>query len=286
MEQKQETVVTGVEDKVIKVAMQVFGESIMKYLGQGGKVKRIGPTEHIHLEAKQMYEDFNFEMAGGYWRHYEFESDRISVKDMRRFREYEAFLSMTYQMPVITTVLCSAKMKKARRKIKEGINTYHVEVVQLKKKDADKVLSKIWDMLRSGEKIGKDDLIPVLLTPLMSGKSKIYERIRQGFQILREVQKDMEEQEAKKMQAILYTFAYKFLDNDELEKIKEETSMTALGRMLMEDGIKEGRKRGESLFGQLMNCLFFDNRIEDAKLAAKDAEARKRFYQEYGISDK
>ena len=44
MEQKQETVVTGVEDKVIKVAMQVFGESIMKYLGQGGKVKRIGPS--------------------------------------------------------------------------------------------------------------------------------------------------------------------------------------------------------------------------------------------------
>ena len=75
MEQKQETEVTGVEDKVFKVAMKAFGESVMKYLGQEGKIKGVGPTEYIHLEAKQMYEDFNFEMADGYWRHYEFESD-------------------------------------------------------------------------------------------------------------------------------------------------------------------------------------------------------------------
>lgn len=124
----------------------------------------------------------------------------------------------------------------------------------------------------------------------MSGKSTICERICKGFRILKEVQDIMEEEESKKMQAILYAFAYKFLGENELGKIKEETSMTPLGRMLMEDGIKEGIKEGiregENLFAQLMSCLFSDNRTEDAKLAAQDEEARKRFYQEYGIIEK
>ena len=34
-----------------------------------------------------------------------------------------------------------------------------------------------------------------------------------------------------------------------------------------------------------MNRLFADDRTEDAKLAARDEEARKRFYREYGMID-
>lgn len=45
MEQNQEAEVTNVEDKVMKVAMQAFGESVMKYLGQEGKIKWVGPKE-------------------------------------------------------------------------------------------------------------------------------------------------------------------------------------------------------------------------------------------------
>lgn len=64
--EKEKTTITSAEDKVMKVAMQAFGESIMKYLGQTDQVKRVAPTEHIHLEVKQLYEDFNYEMLEGY----------------------------------------------------------------------------------------------------------------------------------------------------------------------------------------------------------------------------
>lgn len=47
----------------------------------------------------------------------------------------------------------------------------------------------------------------------------------------------------------------------------------------------EGISRGEMLFATLMNKLFADGRTEDAKLAASDEEARKKFYKEYGIID-
>lgn len=53
----------------------------------------------------------------------------------------------------------------------------------------------------------------------------------------------------------------------------------------VQEGIKEGIKEGESLFANLMSRLFADERMEDARLAATDEDARLRFYQEYGMRD-
>ena len=50
----------------------------------------MGPTEFVHLEAKQLYEDFNFIKPDRSWIHLEFESDGIREEDLRRFRSYEA----------------------------------------------------------------------------------------------------------------------------------------------------------------------------------------------------
>ncbi|MDC7286221.1 hypothetical protein NXH76_00250 [Blautia schinkii] len=46
------------------------------------------------------------------------------------------------------------------------------------------------------------------------------------------------------MQAILYALAVKTLDSKDLEEIKEAISMTILGQMLVEDGIKKGEQKG------------------------------------------
>ena len=43
--------------------------------------------------------------------------------------------------------------------------------------------------------------------------------------------------------------------------------------------------KGETMFALLIEKLFADGRAEDARLAASDEEARKRFYKEYGIID-
>ena len=53
----------------------------------------------------------------------------------------------------------------------------------------------------------------------------------------------------------------------------------------IEKGIEQGIEQGQKLLGELMELLFADNRIEDARLAATDERARKRFYKEYGMSE-
>lgn len=57
------------EDRALKMAVQFFGTELLPLLGVSGKVRRIAPTEQVHLEVKSLFEDFNFEMEDGTWRH-------------------------------------------------------------------------------------------------------------------------------------------------------------------------------------------------------------------------
>ena len=46
-----------------------------------------------------------------------------------------------------------------------------------------------------------------------------------------------------------------------------------------------GKAEGEFNLGRLISLLFEAGRPEDAELAAKDEEIRKKFYKEFGIID-
>lgn len=78
------------EDLALKSAAAYFGEEILPWLGVEEKVCRIAPTETIRLEMRHLYEDFLYEMANGSYYHFEFESDSLTLEDLKRFREYEA----------------------------------------------------------------------------------------------------------------------------------------------------------------------------------------------------
>ena len=54
----------------------------------------------------------------------------------------------------------------------------------------------------------------------------------------------MSSDEIHKMEAVIYAMAEKFLDSVDLEKMKEEISMTRLGQMLMEEGFSRGMSQG------------------------------------------
>ena len=90
------------EDLALKTAAQYFGEELLPLLGITEEVRYAAPTENVRLEARQMYQDFNYITSGGTWIHLEFESDSVTREDLRRFREYEAATSRTFQVAVIT----------------------------------------------------------------------------------------------------------------------------------------------------------------------------------------
>ncbi len=284
-----------IEDEIMKTGALFFGEELLKWLGVKEPVKRIAPTELVHLEARKMYQDFNYEMENGWWYHIEFESDPITKEDLRRFREYEAATSRTYGVEVLTCVVCTAGGKRQLSELTEGINTYRVKLIQMKKKDGDKILKKI----QKKKRLKRKDLIPVLLSPLMGGRSDIRTRILEGIRAVNRKGTAVSTEEAEKMEAMLYALANKLLDKADLEKIKEEIKMTKLGEMLRADFIEEGRAEGRlegreegraegeakyrARYNRLVLCLDKEGKTSLIVKAAADPEFLEELFKEYNI---
>ena len=112
------------EDRALKGAAKLFGAELMPLVGIRGKVRRIAPTEQVHLNPRDFVEDFNYEMTDGSWTHLEFESKSIRAGTLRRFRAYEAVTSEQYGVDVTTCVICTSGVRKLKHSLVTGINTY------------------------------------------------------------------------------------------------------------------------------------------------------------------
>ncbi len=281
------------EDLALKSAAAYFGDEMIRWLGIREKVVRSAPTEIVGLETRHMYEDFLYEMENGVYYHFEFESDSISESDLRRFREYEASTVRIYDAPVVTFVICSSRVKILRDRITDGINTYRVRLIRLKDKDADEMLEQIWE--KGAGSLTREDIIPLLLSPLMGGRAEQKERILKGIQVLKRGEEIFPKEDVRKMEAILYTFAVKFLDKQEIGSIKEEMAMTILGQMIwddamekgiekgMEQGLEKGRKEESERYGRLILKLSEENKTDLLIKTASDPAYRESLYKKYGI---
>lgn len=98
---------------------------------------------------------------------------------------------------------------------------------------------------KQGVPLEKEDLNPLLLSPLMSGRLTIGERIVKSI-FYQSSPNAVTKTELEKMQAVMYTLALKFLSKKDLGKVKEMIFMTELGQMLVDDGIEIGLAKGES----------------------------------------
>lgn len=266
------------EDRALKVAAQFMGKELLPFLGVKCAIKRVAPTEQIYLQTEAFSEDFNYELLEGGLLHLEFESDVITKEDLRRFRVYEALLSYQYKTAVTTCVICTAAAKNIPNELKEGINSYRVQIVRLKNWNADEIISAL-EVKQRNMSLEREELLRLILTPLMGGKMPQPERIRRSFQLLREEQKIRKTSGLSQMQAVLYALAEKFLSVGEMQKIKEEIHMTRLGQMIFDDGLEEGENR----VNRLISCLLEQDRIDDIKRAVEDRDYQKKLFVEMGI---
>lgn len=125
----------------------------------------------------------------------------------------------------------------------------------------------------------------------MGGRFGQKERILRCIEVLKNAETIFPQNDIRKMEAILYTFAVKFLDDDELKSIKEAVAMTKLGQMIWEDAVEQGREEGErigreeaaSRYSRLILMLNEINRTDLIVKAASDPEYRESLYKEYGI---
>lgn len=232
------------EDAALKTMMQFFAEEILPFFHIEGKVTGFAPTELVRMELEKLYEDFNLVMEDGSWKHFEFQSTNEGLMGLKRFRTYEAASSYHHQVPVTTYVLFSGQIKNPMTEFSEGVNTYRIVPIIMQDWDVREELGKIKAKAEAGEILSKKDLIPVALSPLMGGDMEQKERFKTAYAITREVKTENPE-DIRKIEAVIYAMAEKFLSNISMQEVMEDIKMTRAGKMLIEEGKKEGRIEGE-----------------------------------------
>ena len=242
------------EDLIMKKAMDVFAEEGLKFFGIDKKVKDSSSTEIVVLEAKNLHMDYTFLMEDDTYIHVEFQTTDKGKDDLRRFRAYESLLSFQTGKDVVTYVVYSNEIQNVKTVLETGINQYNVKAVSMFDKDGDIVIKEVEEKLNNNIEVTKQDLIALTFTPIMSGKLSKLDKIIKSIRLVKKIDNEYRYD----IESMLYAFADKFLDGKDLEKVKEEISMTKLGEMLVEDGIKKGKIEGKE-----------EQAIETAKIAIK-----------------
>ena len=237
------SIITQHEDAALKVMMQFFADEILPFLGIENKVVSAVPTESIYLELKKQYQDFNFVMEDGTWKHFEFQSTDGGIEDLKRFRSYESVASYTHGVEITTYVLYSGQIKNPVTEFTEGINTYRIIPIIMQDMNADQLLNELKEKAARKETITKTDLVKLSLCPLMNGETSIKNRILAAYEITNEAS-DIAPYERQKIEAVIYIMADKFLDSMSMEEVEAAIKMTRLGQMLYKDGFDDGFNNG------------------------------------------
>jgi len=235
------------EDTALKVVSEFFRDEILPALQIEGKVVGSMATENIHLELKKGYEDFNFLMEDDSVKHFEFQSTNEGKRGLKRFRMYEAHMSYHHNKEVTTYVMFSGNIKNPMTEFTEGINTYRVHGIILQDKDADEIIQKLKTMTNSGIPLTKADLLPLVLCPLMGGQMSQKDRIVAAYDITRNAL-GVDKEVIRKVEAVIYIMADKFLETTEMKQLKEELKLTRLGQVLYADWKAEGIAEGQRCY--------------------------------------
>ena len=223
--------------------MHFFADEVLPFLNIPGKVIGFAPTELVRLDIQKFFQDFNLVMEDGSWKHFEFQSTDGGIKDLKRFRVYEAVTSYQYSVPVTTYVLYSGNICHPETQFTEGVNTYRVRPILMQEMDAGKNFRELRKKIQTGS-LAKGDLVSLALCPLMGGDIPQKSRIKDAFELLKEAGDILDSKETQKIEAVIYAMAEKFLEKMDLEEVMEEISMTRLGEMLVNKGYDSGYGTG------------------------------------------
>ena len=233
---------TKYEDAIMKRAWATFARDGLKLFGIDKKVKELGPTEIVTIEIRNKFMDYNYLMEDDTYSHFEFQTTNNNTSDLRRFRAYEAVLSLETGKPVVTYVIYSGSIKNPNCVLKEGVNDYRVIPISLANLDGDALVEKVKKKIEAGESLSHEDAVSIGFNAVMGGNRSQKEKILDTIRLAKHFKGNTK----MELESISYAFAMKFLKGQDLEKIKEEIRMSELGRMLVEEGKVEGIIEGEN----------------------------------------
>ena len=157
--------------------------------------------------------------------HFEFQTTNKGKSDLRRFRVYEAVLSLQKDKNVTTYVVYSGNIKNAKDTLETGINKYKVKSIFMSDKNGDLIVEELEKKVKNKENITKQELVALTFTPIMGGKLTKAEKIIKSIRIV----KSSENEYKYDIESMLYAFADKFSQGKDLQIKRKPDSLKFAG---------------------------------------------------------
>ena len=233
------------QDKVLKESFELFKGGTLEFLDVefGGEVTEILSIEITQTTTKKAYGDNALKLSTNIGINSEWEAD-ISEDDMIRFASYNLDLYRKHKIPFTTVIITT---KPPRVTGLEGPSlSFKPKIINLKERDADKVIAEIERKLKAGEHINELQLIYLPLYGSSSGKTTA-DLLDKAIKLTPEVVKN-DKSKREKLQSLMILLNSTFISYEEFYRVLEENYMVLeenrAVRALTDLGIKWGIEQG------------------------------------------
>lgn len=229
------------EDAIFKRAMEIFKEGAVNFFGIDEKITSPANIELKNIDIKTNAMDYLFNTEDGNYLHFEFQSTSKN-DDLARFMYYDAALYYRDRKKIKTIVVYSSDITDTSDKISCGSLNYQVEAFYMVNIDGDEKYSNIKSKIDNGEELNINDIVVLTFIPLMKSNVSKGTRAMNSLNLAKSIK---DEKLKGDCITLLYALFDKFADSELKKKFREVFTMTDIGKMIYEDGVKDGEERGE-----------------------------------------
>jgi len=208
------------QDKVLKESLTIFKGGSIDFLDEelSGEVTEVLSTEITETKTKKAYADNALKLSTNCGIHSEWETD-VSEDDLLRFGSYHFDLTRMHKIP-FTTVIITTKTPRKTSYTSPSMN-FTPKIINLKDRDADKVLVEIDRKINAGEhsNINELEIVYLPLYGSISGKSTS-DLLDTAIKLTPKIAKD-DKYKQHKLQDLLILLTSTFVSDEELNQILE-----------------------------------------------------------------
>ena len=230
-------------DAVFKDSFTLFKDKTLRFLGieNDARITEILSTEKREVQVDTEFSDLTFKTDQGFGIHME-EELHLSRQDLYRFCGYHVDLSQRHGIDFVTVVLTFSAP--AQTEIDTPTLAFRPWIVNLKERDADRLLEELSGKLARGEEISELDLV---FLPVCGSKTKTtVELLERGIGLAARLPLRKE-----KIAGLMIALSNSLVEKEELKRIWEEFMDMAKLKVFqvaeevgMEKGMKKGMEKG------------------------------------------
>lgn len=225
------------KDIIQKYVSATFKDVNFDFYGlKTAKIKELINVELPIIEIKDNSMDFVFLLEDNTYLHLEFQTV-YNESDLIRFCIYDLKLFERDKRKINTVIIYSSNSKSIQSQLDIGVNVYSPQIIKMKDYNGDITYTEIENKVKNNIEINELDIINLLFIPLMKSKESKNKLAVKSIKLAKNI-KDKNKQNM--CIGSIFAFAYRYLDETEINDILEVLRMTDLVSIFIKEGIEQG----------------------------------------------